>query len=155
MQFVYFIVFHLLHFEDIDAVWYNESEIDIWTHYEHPPWNYLYKIGNLGARFYRDEVGRPVFTIDRMVHFSRVLGMVTGMVTGRDHENTKDITTHSFTHHGHIGQTFIPSSLAWHFWHRGFPGWYPMMRTNMNFGKSLRCFDGFWCSTGPDMVDFE
>ena len=59
-----FHVFHLFHFEDIDAVWYNESEIDIWTHYEHPPWNYLYKIGNLGARFYRDEVGRPVFTIE-------------------------------------------------------------------------------------------
>ena len=28
------------------------------------PWNYLYKIGNLEARFYRDEVGRPVFTIE-------------------------------------------------------------------------------------------
>ena len=33
-------------FRGFDAVWYNESEIDIWTHYEHPPWNYLYKIGN-------------------------------------------------------------------------------------------------------------
>ena len=28
------------------------------------PWNYLDKIGNLGARFYRDEVGRLVFAIE-------------------------------------------------------------------------------------------
>ena len=33
-------------------------------HIYDPPWNYLYKIGNLGVRFYRDEVGRPVFTIE-------------------------------------------------------------------------------------------
>ena len=29
-----------------------------------PPWNYLYRIQNLGIRFYRDEVGRPVSTIE-------------------------------------------------------------------------------------------
>ena len=29
-----------------------------------PPWKNLYKINRLGVRFYRNEAGRPVFTIE-------------------------------------------------------------------------------------------
>ena len=29
-----------------------------------PPWKNLYKIDHLGVRFYRDEAGRPAFTIE-------------------------------------------------------------------------------------------
>ena len=29
-----------------------------------PPWKNLYKIDHLGVRFYRDEAGRPEFTIE-------------------------------------------------------------------------------------------
>ena len=33
-------------------------------HVEYHPWKNLYKIDHLGVRFYRDEAGRPVFTIE-------------------------------------------------------------------------------------------
>jgi hypothetical protein len=33
-------------------------------HHWNPPWKNLYKIDHLGVRFYRDEAGRPVFTIE-------------------------------------------------------------------------------------------
>ena len=34
------------------------------TFLHYPPWKNLYKIDHLGVRFYRDEAGRPVFTIE-------------------------------------------------------------------------------------------
>ena len=36
----------------------------IYIYIYNPPWKKLYRIHNLGVRFYRDEAGRPVFTIE-------------------------------------------------------------------------------------------
>ena len=38
--------------------------LNIYIYIYNPPWKKLYRIDHLGVRFYRDEAGRPVFTIE-------------------------------------------------------------------------------------------
>ena len=40
------------------------TELSMYICIYNPPWKNLYKIDHLGVRFYRDEAGRPVFTIE-------------------------------------------------------------------------------------------
>ena len=43
---------------------YTHAKFNTQFYIYNPPWKNLYKIDHLGVRFYRDEAGRPVFTIE-------------------------------------------------------------------------------------------